>query len=60
MAGRRGGPLEDKLSIKTEAAVATTTFHCAQDEAGCLSLAALVSLLRHRDHGERGVKKDGL
>lgn len=49
--------MEDKLS--TEAAVATTAFLWDWDEAGCLSLATMVSLLRLRDHGERGVRKTG-
>lgn len=47
------GPLEDKLGTKTEAAVATTAFLWDRDEAGCLSLATLVTLLRLRDHGVR-------
>lgn len=57
MAGHRQGPWEDKLSTKTEAAVATTAFLWDQDEAGYLSLTTIVSLLGLRDHGERGVKK---
>jgi hypothetical protein len=51
--------LEDKLSNETEAAVGTTAFLWDRDKAGCLPLATMVSLLRLRDHGERGVRKLG-
>lgn len=50
----RGGRLEDKLSTKTKAAVATSL---PETGTGHLSPATALSLLRIRDHCRRGDRK---